>query len=69
MTAPDKKRKDLSYFTGLIIGVFVLTALRAWLVSLCSAIFFPAFVLGFWQWFLLVFTFRLMIPLGPSSDD
>lgn len=61
--------KSPQYVTGLIIGVFALTALRAWLVSLCSAIFFPAFVLGFWQWFLLVLTFRLMIPLEAFSDD
>lgn len=58
----------LGQFLGLAITVFVVGCLRAWVLSLCSAIFFPNFVLGFWQWWLIAYTFRLMLAPNHSND-
>jgi hypothetical protein len=39
------------------------------MLSLCAAILFPTFALGFWQWWLLAFTFRLMTGTDRTSND
>lgn len=59
-----------TYWAGLLIGAFLLTCLRAQLLSLCAAIFFPDFVLTFWQWALLAFTLRTMLmPTFGGNND
>lgn len=39
---------------------FGLVCARAWLLSLTVALFAPAIVLTFWQWFLVVVTIRFI---------
>jgi hypothetical protein len=46
---------------GQIVVILAITAWRAYLLSLCSALLFPLVVLSFWQWCLIVITFRIMI--------
>jgi hypothetical protein len=31
--------------------------------------FFPSFTLGFWQWWLVAYAFRLMIAPSPTLND
>lgn len=69
MTVSDDTAAKLGRLVGLGISAFLLTSLRAWMLSLCAAILFPTFALGFWQWWLLVFTFRLMTAPERASDD
>lgn len=69
MTVSDDTATKLGKLTGLALSAFLITCLRAWLLSMCAAIFFPTFVLSFWQWWLLAFTFRLMIAPSPASND
>ena len=56
---------------GLIAGAiaieFGLACARAWLLSLVVALFAPAIVLTFWQWFLVVVTIRFMFTNLDSS--
>lgn len=69
MTIPDDTATKLGKLVGLALSVFLTVCLRAWLLSMCAAIFFPTFALGFWQWWLLAFTFRLMIAPSSASND
>jgi hypothetical protein len=69
MTNSDDTAEKLGKLTGLALSVFLINCLRAWLLSLCAAIFFPSFALGFWQWWLLAYTFRLMTTPAPVSND
>ena len=41
---------------GLIIIYVVGIAIKAWLLSLCVAFFFPMVLLPFWKWYVVVFT-------------
>jgi hypothetical protein len=59
--ATDDLIKDFSKFAGALLVVFGLMCLRAWLVSICAGLLVPSFTLGFWQWFLIVATFRTLI--------
>jgi hypothetical protein len=69
MTVSDDTATKLGRLVGLSISAFLITCLRAWMLSLCAAILFPTFVLGFWQWWLLAFTFRLMTGTDRTSND
>ena len=59
--ATDDLIKDFSKIGGAILAYFGFICLRAWLVSICTGFLFPAFSLGFWQWVLIVATFRFLI--------
>lgn len=61
--------EKLGKLVGLALGVFLVGCLRAWVLSICVAMFFPSFTLGFWQWWLLAYTFRLMIAPSSASND
>ena len=56
---------------GLIAGAIAielgLACARAWLLSLVVALFAPAIVLTFWQWFLVVVTIRFVLTNLDSS--
>jgi hypothetical protein len=41
--------------------------LRAWLVSICAGLLIPGFVLGFWNWVLIVATFRFLIATDKAE--
>jgi hypothetical protein len=69
MTVSDDTAAKLGRLAGLSISAFLITCLRAWMLSLCAAILFPTFMLGFWQWWLLAFTFRLMTGTDRTSND
>ena len=59
--ATDDLIKDFSKIVAVFVMGFALICLRAWLVSICAGLFFPGFALGFWNWVLVVATFRFMI--------
>jgi hypothetical protein len=59
--ATDDLIKDLSKIAGEIIAIFGLMCLRAWLLSICAGLLLPAVSLGFWQWFLVSLTIRLLV--------
>lgn len=59
--ATDDLIKDFSKIAGAVLAYFGFICLRAWLVSICAGFLFPAFFLGFWQWVLIVATFRFLI--------
>ena len=69
MTSSNNTAEKLGQLASLCISAFLITCLRAWMLSLCAAILFPTFVLGFWQWWLLAFTFRLMTGTDRTSND
>ena len=59
--ATDDLIKDFSKIAATLLVAFGLLCLRTWLVSVCAALLVPSFTLGFWQWFLIVATFRTLI--------
>lgn len=59
--ATDDLLKDFSKITGALLVLFGLMCLRVWLVSVCAGLLVPSLTLGFWQWFLIVATFRMLI--------
>jgi lysylphosphatidylglycerol synthetase-like protein (DUF2156 family) len=63
--------KDFAVVAGaaVVLGAieFGLSCARAWLLSLVVALFAPAIVLTFWQWFLVVVTIRFMFTNLDSS--
>lgn len=59
--ATDDLLKDFSKLTGALLVLFGLMCLRVWLVSVCAGLLVPSLTLGFWQWFLIVATFRMLI--------
>jgi hypothetical protein len=59
--ATDDLLKDFSKFAGALLVIFGLMCLRAWLISICVGLLIPSFALGFWQWFLIAATFRMLI--------
>lgn len=69
MTSSNDTTKELARLTALCISALLTSCLRAWMLSLCAAILFPTFVLGFWQWWLLAVTFRLMTGTDRTSND
>jgi hypothetical protein len=59
--ATDDLLKDSSKLAGEILAIFTVMCLRAWLLSICVGLLAPSFTLGFWQWFLIAATFRMLI--------
>lgn len=65
--ATDDLLKDISKITGELLAVFAVLCLQAWLVSICAGLLFPAFSLNFWNWVLIVATFRFLISTDKSK--
>lgn len=65
--ATDDLLKDLSKTAGVLLVAFGILCLRAWLVSICAGLLFPAFSLGFWNWVLIVATFRLLTSVDKAE--
>lgn len=65
--ATDDLLKDLSKTVAVLLVEFGLLCLRAWLVSICASLFVPAFSLGFWDWMLVVVTFRFLIATEKAE--
>ncbi len=59
--ATDDLLKDFSKLAGEILAIVTVMCLRAWLLSICVGLLVPSFTLGFWQWFLIATTFRMLI--------
>ena len=63
--------EDFAAAAGAIAALFAiefgLSCARAWLLSLVVALFAPAIVLTFWQWFLVVVTIRFIFANLDSS--
>lgn len=59
--ATDDLLKDFSKLAGEILAIFTVMCLRAWLLNICVGLLIPSFTLGFWQWFLIAATFRMLI--------
>ena len=64
----DDLLKDLSKTAGQLLVGFCFLCLRAWLLSICVGLFFPSFVLGFWQWVLVMFAFRFIICFDNDKN-
>jgi hypothetical protein len=62
----DDLLKDFSKLAGEILAIFTVMCLRAWLLSICAGLLFPSVVLGFWQWFLIAITFRILIATDKT---
>lgn len=69
MTPSEDFATKLGRLVGLGLFAFLITCLRGWMLGLCASILFPTFTLGFWQWCLLAFTFRLMTAPEFASND
>jgi hypothetical protein len=65
--ATDDLLKDISKTAAVLLVAFGMLCLRAWLVSICSGLLFPGFVLGFWNWVLVVATFRFLIATDKAE--
>jgi hypothetical protein len=65
--ATDDLLKDLSKTAGVLLAAFGILCLRAWLVSICIGLLFPGFVLGFWNWVLIVATFRFVVAVDKAE--
>jgi hypothetical protein len=65
--ATDDLLKDLSHTAGILLVAFGILCLRAWLVSICAGLLFPGFSLGFWNWVLIVATFRFLIAINKAE--
>lgn len=64
--ATDDLLKDFSKIAGGLLAIFTVMCVRAWLVSICVGLLIPSFALGFWQWFLIVTTFRILIAADKT---
>lgn len=62
----DDLLKDFSKLAGEILAIFTVMCLRAWLLSTCVGLLAPSFTLGFWQWFLIAATFRMLIATDKT---
>ena len=65
--ATDDLIKDFSKIGGQALAIFGIMCLRAWLLSVCAGLLFPSVLLGFWQWFLIAATFRLLIFFNKAE--
>ena len=69
-TETDAIAKTLGKFVSTVLAIFAIHCLRAYLLSVCCAMFFPLITLGFWQWFLVVLTVRILItPSGIEIEN
>lgn len=64
--ATDDLLKDFPKLAGEILAIFTVMCLQAWLLSICVGLLVPSFTLGFWQWFLIATTFRMLIASGKT---
>jgi hypothetical protein len=71
MITPKAKSaaQALGRLTGTALASFAIYCLRAYLLGICCSMFFPSFVLSFWQWMLIAFTFRVLISPLSIQDD
>lgn len=65
--ATDDLLKDISKTAAVLLVAFGMLCLRAWLVSICIGLLIPGFVLGFWNWVLIVATFRFLIATDKAE--
>ena len=65
-TTTDDSIRKISEFLGKLLAWFGVQCLRAWLLSLSVPLLFPGVVLGFWQWFLVALTVRLLVVSTKS---
>ena len=63
----DDLLKDLSKTAAALLVGFGTLCLQSWLVSICAGLLVPGFILGFWQWLLIVATFRLLIATDKAA--
>ena len=63
----DDLLKDLSKTIALLLVGFGTLCLQAWLVSICAGLLVPAFSLNFWNWVLIVATFRFLLATNKSE--
>ena len=65
--ATDDFLKNISKTMAAVLVAFGILCLRAWLVSICAGLLLPGFVLGFWNWVLIVATFRFLIATDKAE--
>ena len=65
--ATDDLLKDLSKTIAVLLVGFGTLCLQAWLVSICAGLLIPGFSLTFWNWVLIVATFRFLIASGKAE--
>lgn len=65
--ATDDFLKDLSRTIAVLLVAFGTLCLQTWLVSISAGLLAPSFTLGFWQWFVIVGTFRLLIATDKAE--
>lgn len=61
--------KEASKAIGRTIACILILCFRAWLLSLCASWLTPMIALEYWQWVVIVVTFRSLIAPPPSFDD
>lgn len=65
--ATDDLLKDFSKTVAVMLVAFGMLCLQAWLVSICAGLLFSGFSLGFWNWVLIVATFRFLIATDKAE--
>ena len=65
--ATDDLLKDLSKTIAVMLVAFGTLCLQAWLVSICAGLLIPGFSLTFWNWVLIVGTFRFLIASDKAE--
>lgn len=65
--ATDDLLKDLSKTIAVMLVAFGTLCLQAWLVSICAGLLIPGFSLTFWNWVLIVATFRFLIAADKAE--
>jgi hypothetical protein len=65
--ATDDLLKDLSKTIAVLLVGFGTLCLQAWLVSICAGLLIPGFSLTFWNWVLIVATFRFLIASDKAE--
>ena len=63
----DNLLKDLSKTIAVLLVGFGALCLQAWLVSICAGLLIPGFSLTFWNWVLIVATFRFLIASDKAE--
>lgn len=65
--ATDDLLKDLFKTIAVLLVGFGTLCLQAWLVSICAGLLIPGFSLTFWNWVLIVATFRFLIASDKAE--
>ena len=63
----DDLLKDLSKTIAVLLVGFGALCLQAWLVSICASLLISGFSLTFWNWVLIVATFRFLIASDKAE--